>query len=137
MYGIRAALFIASREQERKYVPIREISDKLDISFHFLTKILQVLTHHKIMTSYRGPNGGVSLARPAREITLMDMIAAIEPDSCLKECILGLPGCGDEKPCPLHAFWGGTRDQIQSMFETTNLESLGHNIQENDVRLST
>lgn len=137
MYGIRAALFLASRERERKYVPIREISDTLDISFHFLTKILQVLTHHKIMTSYRGPNGGVSLARPAREITLMDMIAAIEPGSCLKECILGLPGCGDEKPCPLHAFWGGTRDQIRTMFETTNLESLGRNIQENDVRLST
>jgi Rrf2 family protein len=137
MYGIRAALFVASVAGERKYVPIREISDGLHISFHFLTKILQMLTHHKIMTSYRGPNGGVSLARPARDITLMEMIIAIEPDTCLKECILGLPGCGEEKPCPLHTFWGGTRDQIQLMFETTNLEDLGRKIREDGVRLST
>ena len=77
MYGIRAALFVALLQSNRQYVPIREISERLNISFHFLTKILQELKRHGIMTSYRGPNGGVSLARPASEITLMDMINAI------------------------------------------------------------
>ena len=136
MYGIRAALFVTVLQSNRKYVPIHEISERLNISFHFLTKILQELKRHGIMTSYRGPNGGVSLARPASEITLMDMINAIERDGFFEDCILGLPGCGEETPCPLHAFWGGTRDQIKSMFENTNLENLGRKIQADDVRLS-
>ncbi len=136
MYGIRAALFVAVLQSNRKYVPIHEISERLNISFHFLTKILQELKRHGIMTSYRGPNGGVSLARPASEITLMDMINAIEPDGFFEDCILGLPGCGEETPCPLHAFWGGTRDHIKSIFENTNLENLGRKIQADDVRLS-
>jgi len=135
MYGIRAAVFVAVLQSTRKYVPIREISERLNISFHFLTKILQELKRHGITTSCRGPNGGVSLARPASEITLMDMINAFERHDFFEECILGLPGCGEETPCPLHTFWGGTRDQIKSIFENTNLENLGRKIRTDGVRL--
>jgi Rrf2 family protein len=136
VYGIRAALFVASQDQDKKYVPINQISTELGISFYFLTKILQKLTHHKIMVSYRGPNGGVTLARPAKEITLMDMIAAIDHDSGLDDCILGLEGCGEQVPCPLHEQWGETRERVRAMFENTNLENLGRKIREDGLRVS-
>ncbi|NIV03877.1 MAG: Rrf2 family transcriptional regulator, partial [Calditrichae bacterium] len=90
-YGIRAALYVASLE-EQKFVPIRDIAEKLDISFHFLTKILQKLTLKNIMVSYRGPNGGISLAKPAEQITLLNVIEAIDGPDLFTECILGLPG---------------------------------------------
>lgn len=136
IYGIRASLFVASMEKTDKRVPIRQISDELGISFHFLTKIVQTLTKHNIMVSYRGPKGGVALARPPRDITLMDMIDAIEQDKCFEGCILQLPDCGDATPCPLHASWRVTREEMKSMFENSNLEDLGRKIREEGLRLS-
>lgn len=133
-YGIRASLFVASKETKR--VPIRQIATELGISFHFLTKVLQVLTKHNIMVSHRGPKGGVGLARPARDITLMEMIEAIEQEKCFEGCILQLPGCGEETPCPLHTHWAGARDKIDSMFRESNLEDLGRRIKEDGLRLS-
>ena len=133
-YGIRASLFVASKKAKR--VPIRQISTELGISFHFLTKVLQALTKHNIMVSYRGPKGGVALARPARDITLMDMIDAIEHEACFEGCILNLPGCGDETPCPLHTPWTGARDSIDSMFRDANLEDLVRKIRKDGLRLS-
>jgi Rrf2 family protein len=123
-------------ETEQKRVPIRQISAELGISFHFLTKILQTLTRHNIMVSHRGPNGGVALARPARDITLMDMIDAIENEKCFDGCILQLARCGEETPCPLHASWREARESINVMFNDSNLEELGQKIRKNGFRLS-
>lgn len=135
-YGIRASLFVASLPEGNKYVSIRRISTELGISYYFLTKVLQTLTRHNIMTSYRGPNGGVALARPASDISLGEMVTALEHDGCLDNCVLGLPGCGQRSPCPLHASWQQTREQIKSMFENANLADLGREINKHGLRLT-
>lgn len=135
VYGIRAALHVASLEKQ-EYVPIRSISEDLNISFHFLTKILQILTQKNIMTSYRGPNGGVSLARPANRIMLIEIIEAIDGPKLFSECILGLPGCGVQRPCPVHEEWGVTRRTLQNLFENTSLSEIGQKINELGLRLS-
>ena len=77
VYGLRAALYVATLDKQA-FVPIKTISDHLDISFHFLTKILQTLTQHHIMLSYRGPNGGIALARPAEQINAIQIVEAID-----------------------------------------------------------
>ncbi len=136
LHGIRASLYVASMQDDKKYVPINQISSDLGISFHFLTKILQKLTNHNIMISYRGPNGGVALARPASDISLMEIITAIEPGEAFDGCILGLEGCGEAVPCPLHDQWGAIRDRTKLMFENTNLGDLGRKIKEDGLRLS-
>ena len=101
VYGLRAVIYIASIKKE-SFVSIREISSNLDISFYFLTKILQVLTQKKILVSFKGPNGGVKLAKPADHITIMDVVLALDGAKVFEQCILGLPGCGVLNPCPLH-----------------------------------
>lgn len=135
IYGIRAALYLASQEPEKAYVPIRQISEYLQLSFHFLTKILQVLTNHEIVTSYRGPNGGVALARPACEIKLMDVILAIEGEGFFTDCVLALPSCNEEQPCPLHMYWSATRDSLKSIFEETTLAELKDRMETEGLRL--
>jgi Rrf2 family protein len=135
IYGIRAAVYLASLESEKTYVPIRQISEYLQLSFHFLTKIFQILTNHNIINSYRGPNGGVSLARPASEIKLMDIVVAIEGEGFFKDCILALPNCGEEQPCPLHKYWGETRDSLKAIFEDTNLAELKDRLETEGLRL--
>ncbi len=125
VYGIRAALYVSLHGEQQNYVPIRQIAEDLNISFHFLTKILQTLTHQHLMISYRGPKGGVSLAKPANEITLMEMIYATEGNQFFDDCILAFPSCNESSPCPFHLHWAATREKIKSVFENTSLAALG------------
>lgn len=136
VYGLRASLFLATRENG-EYVPIRKMSDKLEISFHFLTKILQQLTAEGLMESFKGPNGGVRLNRDGSEVPLMDIVLAIDGPQLLTECALGLPGCGTKNPCPLHDKWAETRDAIRDMLENTTLTELVKKGQTENLRLTT
>lgn len=135
VYGLRASLYLAS-VQNGSYISITQISEKLDISRHFLTKILQQLTQADLMESLKGPNGGVRLKRPGDDISLLEIVAAIDGTDLLTECALGLPGCGSEKPCPLHEQWADTRDRIRAMLEETSLVDLAHKGKVENLRLS-
>jgi Rrf2 family protein len=135
-YGLRAVIYLVVNDGEESYLSIKKISESLDIPYHFLTKTLQKLTQQGILESYRGPKGGVALARPAGEISVKDIVVAIDGRSIFEECVLGLPGCGDEKPCPLHDQWATARNQINSVFETMTLLTLARQIETSDVRLS-
>jgi Rrf2 family protein len=134
-YGIKAAIYIAIN-CERRFIPIREISEKLEISFHFLTKILQILTLHKVMISFKGPRGGVALAHPPDEIYLIDIIRAIDGTAVFEKCILGLERCGDRNPCPVHAQWGPIRDKLTLLFRQTSLAELAQQVKAKGVRLT-
>lgn len=136
VYGLRASLYLATRGNG-EFTPIRKMSDKLEISFHFLTKILQQLTAEDILESFKGPNGGVRLKKPGTEIPLMDIVLAIDGSQLLTECALGLPGCGTKNPCPLHDKWAETRDSIRQMLEKTTLTELVVKGKEENLRLTT
>ncbi len=135
VYALRASLYLASKN-ENGYIPIREMSEKLDISFHFLTKILQQLTSEGMLESYKGPNGGVRLTRSGEEISLMEVVLAIDGDYMLTECAFGLPGCGVMKPCPIHEKWAETRDNIKYMLESTSLTELSKKGKEFNLRMT-
>ncbi|MGM0507179.1 MAG: RrF2 family transcriptional regulator [Bacteroidota bacterium] len=135
VYGLRAALFLSAGEQGQ-YIPIRNMSEKLDISFHFLTKILQQLTAEGLLESYKGPNGGVRLTRGSDEVSLLDIVRAIDGDAMFKECALGLPGCGHMTPCPMHDKWTVTREQIRDMLEGTTLKELSSRGKEFNLRIN-
>ncbi len=126
IYGLRASALLASKSRS-DYITIRELSDELDISFHFLTKVLQKLTKSELLESYKGPNGGVKLARTASDIKFMDVVLSIDGDSLLHECALGLPGCGILEPCPLHGQWSGLKQNIVTMMKDITLKDLANN----------
>lgn len=135
VYGLRASLFLASN-QDRDYVSIREMSDKLNISFHFLTKILQQLSAAGLMESYKGPNGGVRLTKSGSKVNLFEIVAAIDGVELFTECALGLPGCGTAKPCPLHDKWAEARDGIRIMLEKTDLVELAKKGKKLNLRIT-
>lgn len=133
-YAMRATFYIAT-QRDRKFVPIREVSEKLDISFHFLTKILQNLTQKNILLSYKGPNGGIALAAPAESISLADISKAIDGPKIYEGCILGLNHCGDENPCPLHQEWKVIREKIQDLFDHTTLADIAEKVTSHEFRI--
>ncbi len=126
IYGLRASVLLASKHGD-KFVTIRELSEELNISFHFLTKVLQQLTKSEILQSYKGPNGGVKLAKKASEITFMDVVISIDGNNIMKECALGMPVCSELKPCPLHDQWTAMKGNILNMMNTVSLDQLAAN----------
>ncbi len=135
-YGIQAMIYLALAAGN-PYVSIREIADNLQISFHFLTKILQELAKHKLVTTYRGPSGGAQLARDPEEITVEDIIIALDGEDLFRQCILGFAGCGKNQPCPFHARYAEFRDQLRAMFRSITIAELKNDVEKNNARLSS
>ena len=134
-YGIRAALYLASLDEEG-YVPISRISDDLDLSFPFLTKIFQQLNDAGLLESHRGPSGGVALTRSPDSITLYEVIVAIDGEELFTECVLGLPGCAEEKPCPFHDVWVEESERLEEVFRKKTLGEMAREVGSSDIRLA-
>jgi len=73
---------------DRTFFPIRELSQTLDISHHFLTKNLQVLTQAGLIESEKGPGGGVALKKGIDEISVFDIVNAIDGHKIFDNCLL-------------------------------------------------
>lgn len=136
VYGIRASIFIAS-EAENGFISISEVAKELNLSSHFLTKILQQLTNVNLLLSHKGPKGGVKFARDTKDIKLIEIIGAIDGMDLFTQCALGLEGCGIYKPCPLHDNWTVHRTSLKELFETENLYDLSENVKNAGLRLRT
>ncbi len=135
-YALRAALYVAAADPAA-YIAVREISEALGIPYPILAKTVQSLTGAGLFRSMRGPKGGIALARPADRIALKEIVLAVDGSAVFRECVLGLPGCGEQKPCPLHDAWGTARDQVERMFDAATLAGTASHIQAGDFRLAT
>ena len=134
-YGLRAALYIAARPVG-DYVSIGEMSREMGISFHFLTKILQKLSQGGLLKSRRGAQGGIALAKPADTISLLDIVENVDGADLFGGCILGLTGCGVNRPCPLHQHWSRERTRIETMFRKMTLKRLARDMTRDHLRLA-
>lgn len=121
-YGIRALTNLA--RQPNQLAVVRDVSDAEGIPHYFLGKILQTMAKEGLVMSTKGPGGGFKLARPADEITLYDIKAAIDGVDDLVECAVGLAQCNDEMPCPLHDTFKPLRERIKSYLQETTLATM-------------
>ena len=119
-YGIRAVLHLAAQSEDRPIL-VRDIARALEIPFPFLAKVVQILTKQGLLVSRKGPGGGVVLARPTEELTLLQVVEAIDGLDLTRACVLGIPECSDDEPCPLHEHWGEIREHIVDMLENQNI----------------
>ena len=122
-YALQAVLYLA-QESQGKPVVLQEISTALNIPYHFLSKVLQVLTRDGIVSSYKGPNGGFALGRAASEISLVDIVRAIDGEAFLEGCVLGFSSCSEESPCPVHHSWKQAKEIMHEMLRDKTIAEL-------------
>ena len=122
-YAIRAMTFLASRDR-RKRAGAREISEAENIPMPFLWKILQLLTRRRLVRSFKGMHGGYELATAADQVLLSAIVSATDGSGFRDSCVLGLPECDNQNPCPLHKQWKGVRARVTSMLDNTSLADL-------------
>lgn len=122
-YAIRILNYIAN-ESDGKLVSAKTLSEKLNIPYKFLTKIMTNLVKEEFLESIRGREGGFKLTRPASEISIARILDVISGSLESKSCILGIGTCGEKKKCALHDQWGEPKKMIRKMFEDTTLDML-------------
>ncbi|MEP2946291.1 MAG: iron-responsive transcriptional regulator RirA [Lentilitoribacter sp.] len=93
-YAVRMLMYCAADAQNLSRIP--DIAKSYSVSELFLFKILQPLAKAGIMETVRGRNGGVRLARPADQITLLDVVKTTEDNFAMAECFEN-----DASECPL------------------------------------
>jgi Rrf2 family transcriptional regulator, iron-sulfur cluster assembly transcription factor len=131
-YAIRAVLYLSLNADGTKKIGIKKISKELKIPTPFLGKILQVLAKNKILLSTKGPNGGFSLGKPAKDISLMKIVDIIDGDDSFNSCIIGIHSCTtEEKNCPVHEKYAPIREQAKQLFINENFADLIESIRKN------
>jgi len=137
-YGVRAVLLIASKPAVEGKVGLKTIASELNIPQPFLAKILQILSKSKILISAKGPHGGFSLMRPATDITLMDIVRAIDSDEFFDSCLLTGEKCNYYEPskgvCMLHNDLRKEKVRLTRFFSSKSIDSLVRQLRKsNDV----
>lgn len=135
-YAIQGVLYLALKPQG-EMTSIKELTKRLDIPYHFLAKILQRLATTGLLTSAKGPTGGFSLGKPAKDITLFDIVEAIDGSDFMDKCVLGFPECSGRNPCSVHSTWGGLRDQIYEMLVSKNIAEMAREMKKPEYRAAT
>lgn len=132
-YAIQGVLYLALKPQG-EMTSIKELTKRLDIPYHFLAKILQRLAATGLLTSAKGPTGGFALGKPAKDITLFDIVEAIDGSDFTDKCVLGFPECSGKNPCSVHSTWGRMRDEIYQMLVSKNIAEMAREMKKPEYR---
>lgn len=118
-YALRAMIFIA-QSGESNAIPGRAIAKETGIPLKYLQKILGDLTRCGMLTSAPGKTGGFQLCRPARRITLRDVLAPFERLQT-SQCPFANTVCSDSTPCRAHSEWKKVVETERRFFKRTTI----------------
>lgn len=122
-YAIRAALVLA-RHGGEELVPAATIVAGAGIPPPFARHVLSDLAKAGVITSKEGAGGGYRLARPASEVSLLDIVEAIEGRLQSKRCaVRGLP-CNPQNPCLVHSGWAAAQEAMRASLATSSIAGM-------------
>jgi Rrf2 family transcriptional regulator, iron-sulfur cluster assembly transcription factor len=122
-YAIRGMIYLACKPQD-EVASIKDIAVFAEASQTFLAKIFQQFSKIGIVRSYRGTGGGFVLGRPATDISLLDIVEAVDGPILVNSCILGEGTCSRDETCPVHPVWKEVQQEMKTMLSSVTLESL-------------
>ncbi len=122
-YAMRAMIHIAS-VPEGAVVLRSEVAETQRIPPSFMAKILRRLVQARLLRSSRGVNGGFCLARSAAEITMLQIVEAIEGPLALTKCSTDPEGCDWSVECPASLVWPVVQESLGSTLGNLTLEAL-------------
>lgn len=119
-YGLRAALEVA-RAGEGRLVSRRELSGVTDAPLSVLAQPLAALVRADVLVARAGPRGGYRLARPAREVSVYEIVMAIDGEGRPERCVLHEGVCSWEGACPFHAVLADAQERFADALRATSL----------------
>ena len=117
-YAVRAVLYLADKGEQR--VATSTIAQQQRIPPSFLAKIISQLSIAGLLHTSRGARGGVTLARDPKEITLLEVVEAIDGPIQLNECVVSPGSCSFTKGCPMRPIWCDVQEDLVNRLKNTN-----------------
>jgi len=118
-YALRAMLYLTRLDTNQRAIT-SQIAEFQEIPSSFLAKIISQLSIAGLIHTSRGARGGVKLARLPEEISLLDVVEAIDGPIALNECVADPSICAFGNSCPLHEVWCDTqKEMIKRLKEAT------------------
>ncbi len=122
-YALMAARYMAIKNHGSA-VTAKEIADEHNISYELVAKVLQTLTKNNIAVSFQGVKGGYTLKKNPLEISLIDLIKAVEPDYQITNCLMiesPKNSCSYSDCCKIKDPLAEVQKKIDSVFTNTKL----------------
>jgi Rrf2 family iron-sulfur cluster assembly transcriptional regulator len=104
-------------------VTLAAVSERQKISLSYLEQLFGKLRRHGLVDSVRGPGGGYNLARPAVEVSVADIITAVDEPIDATQCG-GKENCHDDRRCMTHELWAGLNAHILEFLRSVTLAEL-------------
>ena len=120
-YAITAMIDLAQNQDGA--VSLKDISDRQSISLSYLEQLFCKLKNFKVVTSIRGPGGGYVLNKKSSEISLYEIITAVEENMDQTQCG-GSMNCNKDKPCTTHNVWTGLNEIINDYMKNITIEDV-------------
>lgn len=120
-YALRAVAALAEDWQQPH--PVQRIAERTRMPIDYLSKVMQLLCKAGVVKAQRGRHGGYKLSRAPEQLSLLEVINAVDPIRRINECPLGLPGHGSNL-CPLHRRLDNAIRETESAFRETTLGEL-------------
>src|SRR3972149_5762636 len=121
-YAVRAVLHLARTGDQRTATSF--IAEEQKIPPSFLAKIISQLSIAGLLHTSRGARGGVTLARDAKDITLLEVVEAIDGPIQLNECVGENGTCSFDDDCPLRPIWCDAQEELVSKLKGTNFADM-------------
>ena len=122
-YGTRALLDLALHRKEEP-VLLRDIAQRQQISLSYLEKLVAPLKAGGLVRSTRGVKGGISLAKPAEDISLNEVIQLLEGPTAPVDCVIDPDLCDRSRFCATRDVWSELKTAIDSVLDSTTLRDL-------------
>lgn len=117
-YALRAVVHLASESPVGRTTD--QIAEATQVPRAYLSKVLQSLGRAGIVHSQRGIGGGFTLSKPCDELTILEVVNAVEPIQRIRTCPLGLASHGMHL-CPLHRRLDSALAMVEQAFQSTTL----------------
>jgi Rrf2 family protein len=121
-YAVRAMVFLSKLETDQR-AATSQIAKVQKIPPSFLAKIISQLSIAGLIHTSRGAHGGVTLSRPPRKISLLDVVEAIDGPITLNDCTLEPGTCQHHEDCPMHIIWCELQADLIKKLSATTFDS--------------
>ncbi len=126
-YAVRAMVYLAQLGPEQR-ASTSQIAQEKQIPPSFLAKIVSQLSVAGLLQTSRGARGGVSLARSAEDISLLDVVEAIDGPILLNDCVGNNGSCSFGDSCPMKPVWCDAQQELVSRLDNTNFAQFVGNL---------
>jgi Rrf2 family protein len=122
-YALRAMLYLARLEPDER-AATKKIAEEREIPPSFLAKIISQLSIAGLINTSRGARGGVSLARDPEDISLLQVVEAIDGPITLNECTVDPSECAFGDHCPIHEVFCEAKTQLIERLKSSTFDEL-------------